>query len=923
MRFIDKIKIKRNPNIIDSWNNEKLDEDCISYAINNGYRFNSDVIYKFEGYLVYINAFKYESDFIKYEKERTKEIGNVYKLNEIYGKNETIYIIKQDTELAMYVLQIHNSGIEESDIIQIIDGNEELIEEAIRNYHTSETKILANYIASKKTPKELQEMGIEHDDFKKAYIQTANPEKVKELLQYYNMENIDYILIRDIIRDNLEQFIPYLDELQELKLNIDSSGIVLATMNYLKENEIVYSEKVPKFALNDREYVLMCLQHEPNLMETLENKIYYPINWDKNPEIAKKIADKITAEQIKFEIMPRVYQRSKEIYESIIKNNPELLQEESNRIGLYDLTKNMSEQEVFDYYKSIGYPFNSRTVKTDNFDVVLECLKNDYMTLANSTQEFTLEQYKQIYDILKDNLKTEEILSSNFLKQNPYFVVELLKNNVDIEKIKLEETKCYDDVYLELKAIALKNGIEIPKPKEYKHIIKFNGDNVYVQLDNLDSVKKGLEYLQENEIEQSLTVEIGQLEHNEFIIADNIQFFEELAKNGVNINFKYDTGKKIFPLEEVIRMEHFMQSVVEDIKQKNFSPLEQLVAVYDVVKVFKPYEHGKDSISKARALYEYLDNEYMVCAGYSDLIVNLGRRLNAPYVEIGLETKKEGHSRNYVNIVDKKYGIDGFYALDATWEQSGKMPKTQIEEYRSTYKEFLLTTEQGRSKDISLDWNKYGGYDVLCTMTEPQEVQEYFRNNSRKADEWFQRMSILDPEFYKTIVAMDFSKTEDAQALIEYFKTKINNEVPKEKILDAIIEVKKSIYVNLTEQDIEDIRMGYSITEPFCLLNEKFERDSLYGKEYYDEYVNKRYEELKHMTVKQAQKENTYVVVQEIFDQKKKQILINSSLGKITALGGIEITDENIKALVKEKKEEIENTGFGLIENERLGRFGN
>lgn len=456
MNFFDKVRIKRNPNVIDSWNNEKIDEDSISYAIDNGYRFNPDVIYKFEGYLVYINTFKYEPDFIQYEKRKTKETGNIYNLNEIYGKNETIDIIKQDTELAKYVLQIHNSGIEESDMIQIIDGNEELIEEAIRNYHTSETKILANYIASRKTPKELQEMGIDHDDLKKAFIQTANPEKVKELLQYYNMEYIDYILIRDIIRENLEQFIPYLDDLEELKLNISSSDIVLATMNYLKENEIVYSEKIPTFTLNDREYVLMCLQHEPNLMEKLEHKIYYQLELDKYPEITKKIVEKITAEQIKFEIIPRDYQNCTEIYESIIKNNPELLQEASNRIGLNNFTINMSEQEVFEYYKSIGYPFNSSTVQSDNFDVVLECLKNDYMTLANSTKEFSLEQYKQIYDILKDNLKPEEILSSNFLKQNPYFVIELLKNNIDMENINYENIKCYNDIYPKLKAIAIK-----------------------------------------------------------------------------------------------------------------------------------------------------------------------------------------------------------------------------------------------------------------------------------------------------------------------------------------------------------------------------------------------------------------------------------------------------------------------------------
>lgn len=425
--------------------------------------------------------------------------------------------------------------------------------------------------------------------------------------------------------------------------------------------------------------------------------------------------------------------------------------------------------------------------------------------------------------------------------------------------------------------------------------------------------------MQQNEIEQELNVEIKHNSNSEFLIADNIAYFEELAKNGININFRYQNAEKNFPLQEILRMEQFMQSVADDIKSKNFSPLEQLIAVYDISKVFKPYEKDvkaddKRNFATSRALYEYLDNEYMVCAGYTDLISNLAHRLNLPCSEVYLQTKKEGHARNYVNIVDSKYGVDGMYVLEPTWEQDGTMPKTQIEEYRSTYKEFLLTTEQGRAKDISLDWDKYGGYDVLCTMQSPQEVREYFESSSY-AKEWYNRMSILDPEFYKKMVTLDLKKDEDANVLIEYFRTKINNLVPKEKLLDAIMEVKKSIYVNLTEQDFEDMRMSYSISEPFSIFNELCQEESLYGEEY-NEYLKRRYEDIKSKTLIQAKEENSCLDVEKIYKTRLNDIIQEfEAYGFKISNGKIIIENQEVTELVDKYKEKIESTGLSYSEH--------
>lgn len=131
----------------------------------------------------------------------------------------------------------------------------------------------------------------------------------------------------------------------------------------------------------------------------------------------------------------------------------------------------------------------------------------------------------------------------------------------------------------------------------------------------------------------------------------------------------------------------------------NLSPFEKYLYAYNITKHFKEYNESEEDKQKSRDLYKILDNEYMVCVGYSKLLGDLLDKLGIPNysmnvtVETGLddvpedalvipdyiENKKtkevhevvingEGHARRKVHIVDSKYGIDGYYFADPTWD---------------------------------------------------------------------------------------------------------------------------------------------------------------------------------------------------------------------------------------------------------------
>lgn len=214
----------------------------------------------------------------------------------------------------------------------------------------------------------------------------------------------------------------------------------------------------------------------------------------------------------------------------------------------------------------------------------------------------------------------------------------------------------------------------------------------------------------------------------------------------------------------------------------NLSPFEKYLFAYNVTKKFKKYNENNADKRSARDLYQIFDSEYMVCVGYSNLLGDLLDKLgienyrDSVLIDIGLDqipnedkplpdyiydektsdlkelkTISVGHDRRKIHLVDPKYGINGYYFTDPTWDN--------VMEH-DAYNHALMTEEEY----ISLD--RYNHYDSINSTRELffiHSLEEfYFKINfyldreSKKTEEDVLKHLLdvlkgLDNEFYSDL----------------------------------------------------------------------------------------------------------------------------------------------------------------------------
>lgn len=111
---------------------------------------------------------------------------------------------------------------------------------------------------------------------------------------------------------------------------------------------------------------------------------------------------------------------------------------------------------------------------------------------------------------------------------------------------------------------------------------------------------------------------------SEIIIRNNLDYLLSLRDKGIDINFFYGYQDEVYSsritLEQVIEDENFLSAIVEEIKTKFSSNLERTIAAFDITKNLKEYKKELDGMrhETSRFLHCYLNNDYMVCAGYSN-----------------------------------------------------------------------------------------------------------------------------------------------------------------------------------------------------------------------------------------------------------------------------------------------------------------
>ena len=149
------------------------------------------------------------------------------------------------------------------------------------------------------------------------------------------------------------------------------------------------------------------------------------------------------------------------------------------------------------------------------------------------------------------------------------------------------------------------------------------------------------------------------------------------------------------------------------IKDK-LSPFELYTKLYQTAKDFKPYKEVNNggNIDDSRNLSKLLFNEYIVCVGYANLLQEFCKRYNIEtyYMTVSVVPKdtkdlneSRGHARLLVKMKDEKYGIDGLYVTDPTWDHTDN----------SKYNHILMTFDEiNREINNEIIFNAYDFLNV-------------------------------------------------------------------------------------------------------------------------------------------------------------------------------------------------------------------
>lgn len=361
----------------------------------------------------------------------------------------------------------------------------------------------------------------------------------------------------------------------------------------------------------------------------------------------------------------------------------------------------------------------------------------------------TIKNSKKTYFSLNANLFNDELF--DYLITNRQDATLYLK---DIELTE-EQLKKLDNLFMNItlennnikKQICSKYAFDYKTPNDLKTSNKFD-----ITLDSLKENKiENLRFLPDNAIiniitfdynhdyseEEILTLISEKLDildklNKKFIVkipVDKRSIFQKLFKtnyNNLDLIIKNDLYE--YPYQQYLEEEKKLDSMVEPIKNANLSPLEKYIAVYNIVKNFKPYKENTENPEYSRYLRYILDNKYMVCVGYAKLLEVLLDKvgISTQHLSVSVDTSYKkgftleekpveyaGHARVIVNLDDDKYNIHGLYMSDPTWDNNLE---------NNYLNHAIMTFDKMQISDILFEYNTYS--DIILDIHNFQEFND-------------------------------------------------------------------------------------------------------------------------------------------------------------------------------------------------------
>lgn len=361
-------------------------------------------------------------------------------------------------------------------------------------------------------------------------------------------------------------------------------------------------------------------------------------------------------------------------------------------------------------------------------------------------------------------------------------------------------------------------------------------------IDSLSNVEEVLLDLQKSSIKEFLDNH-PILKDKRIVISDfkNITDKKEMLeiaksageyKDKIYISMSNNEGivKVIDCIDSMIKIE----TIARDIKSLNLSDAETVMYVYDFVRnrVYKQEEKDENH-TISRNLNSVLNGEKIVCVGYSNLFDAILSSLGIKSGKVVLVKKdhSSSHERNMVYLKDDKYGIDGIYFFDTTWDSK---KENESNEYLLSYLYFAKTfDEMNELEKNAYDYplikipmhNFKESINKLVESGNDKIIIGKYASTLNYLNGFITENSIIDRlnflEFSPVYHCYDKEKLDNELDILE---KKVNSKIPAETYIRLLNKVRFIEYLQDPEYFRYDLNMLYSV-----FLNSKWEFDGFYS----------------------------------------------------------------------------------------------
>ena len=607
-----------------------------------------------------------------------------------------------------------------------------------------------------------------------------------------------------------------------------------------------------------------------------------------------------------------------------------------NKVGISDYVDSIT---VKDYAKDIVLFFNSEWFKYHKdlgMDILRSFIKN------YKRNDLCIDSAKLIDDSIIDAICSNDNIKNIILGKNSndsYFLSLKHFDKLSDANKEIIDTYCVEDELSNYYDSSIKYNMTKKLIGNYNYR-DLNGSSIHLNKNLSDDELSNLEYIGNNtvvnvnsninffdiihkirELGKDNRIIISYTNKNDFNKKMSIFTEGYINESGivpVNNNYVFDDNIYIksktdfisIPISDYADYENTLYLAVKGARE--LSPLEKYLYAYDVTKKFKEYRKNElenknigdydyftqyEIKESSRNLYEVLDNNYIVCAGFVNILKDLLYKLGIPCVDYGvdidlsvhravkqmkgitpnwkelngLEKRKiileqqnyipkdlyEGHKRLIVSIRDNKYGVDGYYFSDPTWDSDldeniyTHVLMTSNDVDNSIFKsklDFISSNDLFFARDMD-EFNKMLGVlfdknmDFLYKtakerLTEDDEFNEcdikfdikfqfiyFIKSYVSSVITLFPKVGELLKEKYPFINGNDWPMdeniiSEDVKKLIcdcaSLTLSKSNKDVKRDTLISALKEVYNHIYTNgLTDDDISLINKNLDKEQDF------------------------------------------------------------------------------------------------------------